>query len=381
MLNILRTNGGANPIEQPIINDRSKGNLPRVFLSYSRSDQKLIKMVADALSDHGFWPDFDQSNYDPHFIDGGISAEDEWWLRVQEMIAGCDVMVFFASQKSIRSPTCEEEIAYAREISKRVIVVKAGDIDLSKAPPRVAAMNVKIDFSCPQYNSFKDAINILIDALSVDLPWLREGKRLASKVQEWDSNSQPEDLLRFGQEIIDAEAWQSNRPLNHPVPGSLLLKFIAESRELEARREQQRREQIEERERQIKRISFQQKIGGLGLFVFTLIVLTTAIYTVKNMTRVGQAESDMIARSAQSALESGDSQTALKLATLASRETILNPTTDFSEITLLNAAGAAHTSGGRGVGLAAKRGRNLIMHHRGNLTNSHQMLPPNDRAS
>ena len=90
----------------------------RVFLSYSRKDGAFTHRLAGALAARGYEPDFDQSSRDPSNVSTGISAEDEWWQRLQDMIAAADAMVFIVSPDSAASRVCDEEIAYARGIGK-----------------------------------------------------------------------------------------------------------------------------------------------------------------------------------------------------------------------------------------------------------------------
>ena len=109
----------------------------RVFLSYSRKDGAFTRCLADALAARGYVPDFDQANYGPDNVNSGISAEDEWWQRLQAMIASADAMVFVVSPDSAASKVCDEEIAYARGLGKRIIPVLRRPIDYHKAPPRL----------------------------------------------------------------------------------------------------------------------------------------------------------------------------------------------------------------------------------------------------
>jgi len=89
-------------------------NGTKVFLSYSRKDASFTHKLADDLAARGFLPDFDQASYDRDNVSSGISAEDEWWQRLQQLIAACETMVFVVSPDSAASKVCDEEIAYAR---------------------------------------------------------------------------------------------------------------------------------------------------------------------------------------------------------------------------------------------------------------------------
>src|ERR1044071_4012511 len=121
----------------------------RVFLSYSRKDAGLVALLAENLTARGVEVDYDQSSEDPSNVALGISAEDLWWERLKEMIIAADVIVFSVSPDSIRSPVCDEEVAFAQSLKKRIIPILVRPIDFAKAPPRLSALNIKIRFDDP----------------------------------------------------------------------------------------------------------------------------------------------------------------------------------------------------------------------------------------
>lgn len=94
----------ANPIQaqgQSVDAEAVKG--PRVFISYSRKDLDFVKRLSSDLNAAGCLCDFDVADTDPSNVDAGISAEDEWWKRLQEMITRAHVITFIVSPHSLRS--------------------------------------------------------------------------------------------------------------------------------------------------------------------------------------------------------------------------------------------------------------------------------------
>jgi len=312
-------------------------DLPRVFISYSRSDQFLMNEIADSLRLRGYSPDFDQANYDKKNIDSGISAEDEWWVRIQEMIAVCEVMIFLVSPVSVKSKVCDEEIAYARAIGKRIVAVKVGDIDFRKASPHLAAMNVKIDFTKGKEH-FEQTIDELCAVLSVNLPWLREGRKLAQKLNEWTLNNRLDDFLLRGKAIYAAQNWVSMRPVNEEDLGVLFHEFLNASQEYEERLIDENKKRIAEKEKQLKRISRLQVLGSIGILVFLFFVIVISYQSIKSLRGIGQSESTMLAKVSQTALDNGNNQQGLRLAIFATKETFLNPSNQLSQKTLVDAA-------------------------------------------
>ncbi len=214
---------------------RSKSRM-RLFLSYSRNDQPFVKRLAKSLDRHGFLPDWDQSDTDPNNIATGISAEDEWWSRLQEMIGAADAMIFVVSPDSAASSVCDEEIAYARALEKRIIPILCRSIDYRKAPPRLAAINVKISFVEDGTDPYDKALSQLVKALEQDAGWLREAARLTQAANEWDKSGREIDRLLQGTEIIEAERWAANRPAISPRISKVILEYIEKSRDAEEER-------------------------------------------------------------------------------------------------------------------------------------------------
>ncbi|HUF82218.1 MAG TPA: TIR domain-containing protein [Burkholderiales bacterium] len=297
----------------------------RVFLSYSRKDAGLVGRVADGLMGAGFLADYDQAAHDPGNVSAGISAEDEWWKRLQEMIASADVMVFLVSPDSALSAVCDEEIAYARALGKRIIAVLARNVDFAKAPPRLSALNVRIDFS-DGGPGFDAALAGLVSALQMNVGWHRDGRKYFARVQEWDTAGRPKSrLLREGA-VEEAERWALARPRNEPEPGELFLAWVAASRA------------------QIKRDAavraFWRRVTAV--FVLTTLIATVAgaWFVVNGQRNLGRSESLMLARTSEAFARDGDYLRALQLSILASRNSFLAPSTDEAK-----AAFAAQSSG------------------------------------
>jgi hypothetical protein len=189
----------------------------RIFLSYSRKDGTFTRRLADALAARGYVPDFDRASYDPDNIDSGISAEDEWWQRLQAMIASADAMVFIVSPDSAASSVCDEEIAYARGLGKRVIPVLRRPIDFRRTPPRLTALNIKIQFL--EDAAFDVGLTELCAALDIDVDWYRESRRLTGLATRWDQGDRP---TCFSRRLMCAPleiSWRGvpdRRPIHHP---------------------------------------------------------------------------------------------------------------------------------------------------------------------
>ena len=302
----------------------------RVFLSYSRKDAALVTRVADGLMAAGFLADYDQAAHDPHNVSAGISAEDEWWKRLQEMIASADVMVFLVSPDSAASTVCDEEIAYARALGKRIIAVLARPVDFAKAPPRLSALNVRIDFS-ETGPGFEAALAGLVSALAMNVGWHREGRKYIARVQEWDTRGRPRSLLLREGAVEEAERWAVSRPRNEPEPGELFLAWIAASRE-----------QIK---RDAARRAFWRRVTAIFVLTTLFVTVAGAWFVVNGQRNLGRSESLMLARTSDQLFNQGEYRRALQVAILAARDSFLRPSTDEAKAAFAKTAQAlAHVA-------------------------------------
>jgi len=211
-----------------------EGRRIKVFLSYSRKDTAFLYRLAGDLEARGHTAVFDQSDR-PHHDDPdlALSAQDEWWLQLKRMIAASDVMVFIVTPESARSRICDDEIAHARLLGKRIIAILRRAIDFDSAPARLRALNIKLDFASDDEAFQKAACDQLMQEIELDIEWHRQGARLVRLAQQWSSAGCPKgDLLRAGA-IADAETWLAQRPANAPGPGAIVLEYLDASRALE----------------------------------------------------------------------------------------------------------------------------------------------------
>ncbi len=205
-----------------------------VFLSYSRKDTPFLQRLVVALESRGYEPVFDRSersNADPDML---LTAQDEWWAALKSMIAACDVMVFIVTPDSAASAVCDDEIAHARALGKRVIAVLRREIDFRTVPERPAPSTSRSPSarttrlrSLPRSNNFAQnstPTSTGIVAAHDSRGWRTSGKGTAS----------PKANCCCAGAISDADAWAARRPGGAPEPGELLLAYLAASRELEA---------------------------------------------------------------------------------------------------------------------------------------------------
>jgi tetratricopeptide (TPR) repeat protein len=216
----------------------------RVFLCYSRKDGSFTSRLADKLYDRGFRPDFDQSAFDPTNIDSGVSAQDDWWQRLRQMIEAADVIVFVVSPDSAASKVCDDEIAHARKLGKRIVPILHRSVNFAKAPPRLAALNVKINFAEDAGATFDGALDQLCAELDLDVSWHRECRRIIQLAARWRAEGRSVDLLMNPTDIGTSERLLQSRPRNADPPARLLIDFLAASRDAQKKRLRKEEQQV-----------------------------------------------------------------------------------------------------------------------------------------
>jgi hypothetical protein len=81
----------------PGVGDQFKA---KVFISYSREDLAFVERFGAALKARGIEPLIDQTE---------IGAFDEWWTRIETVIARADTFVFVISPDSVASGVCARD--------------------------------------------------------------------------------------------------------------------------------------------------------------------------------------------------------------------------------------------------------------------------------
>lgn len=315
------TDGEAGGTVEPAV-DRSvdaEARL-RVFLSYSRKDGEFVAKLAEALNGPTFEASYDASPHAGKNPELGIAAEDEWWKQLERMIAAADAMVFVVSPDSIASKVCDEEILYARTMGKRVIAVLRREIDFNKAPPRLAALNVKLRFTDDSEAGFAASLAALSEALELDAAWWREQTWLAGQVKTWRDAEEDKrkDWLLSAAELARAERWAARRPPKAPQISEAELDFLAASRAHQA-------ELAEEEARKLK-VRQRLQLGVLALTVVALVVtLAGAWFVAQGQRDLARRGSAAMAAAAAAEFDAGQYDRALRLAILAGRETWLTP--------------------------------------------------------
>lgn len=93
--------------------------MPRIFISYSRVDAQFTRLLVGRLNTvyrpENVW-------YDEHLY-GGV----QWWQKILQEIAACDVFIYLLSNESVTSPYCHAEFTEAQRLQKPIVTVQIRD--------------------------------------------------------------------------------------------------------------------------------------------------------------------------------------------------------------------------------------------------------------
>ena len=206
---------------------------PRVFLSYSRKDLGFVERLANDLNSSGCLCDYDVVDTDPDNVLLGISPEDDWWRRLQDMLTRAHVVVFVLSPQSLRSKVCDEEVAFALSNGKRVIPVTFGAVDVAVLPPRVSALNVAIHFGNGDDPQYGPSLTKLVTVAQLDVAWHRTAADVSISAHRWNARGRGQEALVLGTELQALQRWASRRPASAPAHSELVLAYLTACQQAE----------------------------------------------------------------------------------------------------------------------------------------------------
>jgi WD40 repeat protein len=228
------------PIHEKLI-ETSKNQPPNssldVFLSYARTDGDFARQLNDALQTQGKVTWFDQE---------AMSATGDAEAEMRAGIAQADNFIYVISPTSVTTDDCQDELEYAKSLTKRIIPVllrdtNPGDIDADIR--NLPTINFADD------DDFFVDFNELVRTIDIDREHVQSHTKWLQRAIEWEDKQRPDDLLLRGSEFAIAQAWKDEAieySKNPPVT-ELQSAFIQASKDaIEAaeRAERERQEKV-----------------------------------------------------------------------------------------------------------------------------------------
>lgn len=203
---------------QKAVGTLGAGYRTRVFISYSRKDMAFADQLESALNGRGFEVMIDRQE---------IYAFENWWHRIQTLIARSDTIVFVLSPDSIKSDVALMEVAHAASLNKRFAPILFRPVEDRAVPEALRRLNF-IFFDDPSL--FDASARKLVDALQTDIGWIRRHTEYGQRALEWTENEQAAALLLRPPLLDQAETWLALRPTGAPPPTAETERYLVESR-------------------------------------------------------------------------------------------------------------------------------------------------------
>ncbi len=191
-----------------------------VFISYSRNDGDFARKLNEQLQVNGRSTWFDQDS---------IAVGADFQKEIYKGITNSNNFIFLISHKSITSPYCADEVAYAEQQGKRIITIRLEAVEANLLPPALASIQW-IDGS--KDKDFNGIFSQLIRTLDLDRTHIESHSKWQSKAVEWQRENKDAALLLIGSEFSVAELWlkESLEQSKQPRPTAIQQEFIEESR-------------------------------------------------------------------------------------------------------------------------------------------------------
>jgi WD40 repeat protein len=225
-----------------------------VFVSYSRRDGEFVRQLVEQLEARGkdVWVDV-----------GGIRDGEVFPAALRAAVEGSDGFIFVISPDSVASRFCEQEVAHALELNKRIVPLLLRAVPDEQIPEGIRVRNW---IPAGEADQLEPAVERLIGALDTDLAWAKEHTRWLLKALEWEGENRDRSFLLRGAELTAAEQWLASAADKEPQPIPLQAEYVVASRMAAARRQ-----------RALMGASLLVAAVALGLLVFAVISRNQAI--------------------------------------------------------------------------------------------------------
>ena len=150
-----------------------------VFISYSRKDMAFADRLDRELGRRGFEVLVDRSD---------IFAFEDWWQRIQALIAQADSVVFVLSPDAVASEVARREVAFAASLNKRFAPIVCRITDADDIPAELNRLNF-IFFDDDE--RFDESMGRLSEALETDIDWIRKHTEYGQAARRWEVAGRP----------------------------------------------------------------------------------------------------------------------------------------------------------------------------------------------
>jgi len=175
--------------------DVEQSSRAKVFISYSRKDMAFADRLEAALNARGFEPLIDRTE---------IYAFEDWWKRIEDLIARADTVAFVLSPDSVTSEVAQKEVAFAAALNKRFAPIVLRPVSNDAVPAALAKLNFVFFDDEARFEANADR---LAEALDTDIAWIRQHTDFGERARHWFLGKAPSGLLLRSPVLEQAERW------------------------------------------------------------------------------------------------------------------------------------------------------------------------------
>jgi WD40 repeat protein len=194
-----------------------------IFISYSRKDSVVARKLME---------EFKAINLDVWVDWEDIPPAVGWLDQILQGIERADAFMFLVSPDSAISEVCKVEVEHARKNHKRIVPVLVRDVDPKNVVPTIRDLNW---IYLREQDDFKTGLEKVTVAITINIEWVQEHRRLQVRALEWDRKKDPSLLLRGG-DLRSARQMIASAEKNDPKPTDLQKMFIEYSQRDENRK-------------------------------------------------------------------------------------------------------------------------------------------------
>lgn len=196
-----------------------------VFMASNARDLDFARKLNETLQIQGerTWFASDRSEIDA-----------EYMVEAKESIARADNCIVVISPDTLHDADFLAEVAWAEELSKRILAVSCREIDRAKLPPALSQA-LWVDFT-HHHEDFLSNFGVLYRLLKSYPEHVRDHTRLLNRALDWQEADQEDSLLLHGRALTRSEQWLAEAQGKIPQPSDLQRTYVSASRGLALRK-------------------------------------------------------------------------------------------------------------------------------------------------
>lgn len=191
--------------------------MARLFISYARRDENVVRKLVDALRDAGqeIWIDTED-----------IPVAMPWRKEIADAIAGAEAVVVIVTPSWLASQPCAAEAQHALSLAKRIVPVYGEGVDKSRVEPRL----LELQWIELAEEDVETVATQIASAANADFEWVKLHTRLLLRAQQWAAGNRERSLCLRGRELREAETAVLGTTSKKPAPAELHSEYILASR-------------------------------------------------------------------------------------------------------------------------------------------------------